>query len=42
MKARIIDLTDKFTTEKPVLKIGEKEYQVDNSTENVLSLNKML
>ena len=41
MKARIIDLTDKFTTEKPVLKIGEKEYQVDNSTENVLSLNKI-
>ena len=38
MKARIIDLTEKFTTEKPVLKIGEKEYQVDNSTENVLSL----
>ncbi|MGN1412457.1 MAG: hypothetical protein ACI4WH_08150 [Oscillospiraceae bacterium] len=41
MKARIIDLTEKFTTEKPVLKIGEKEYQVDNSTENVLSLNKI-
>lgn len=38
MKARIIDLTEKFTTEKPVLKIGEKEYQVDNSTENVLAL----
>ena len=41
MKARIIDLTDKFTTEKPAIKIGEKEYQVDNSTENVLSLNKI-
>ena len=38
MKARIIDLTEKFTTEKPILKIGEREYQVDNSTENVLSL----
>lgn len=39
MKAKIIDLSEKFTTEKPIIKIGEKEYQVDNSTETVLSLS---
>lgn len=39
MKAKIIDLTEKFTTEKPILKIGNKEYEINNATENVLSLS---
>ncbi len=38
MKSKVIDLTEKFTTERPIIKIGEKEYPVDNSTENVLAL----
>lgn len=38
MKAKIFDLTEKCTTEKPILKIGDKEYQIDNSVEKALKI----
>lgn len=41
MKAKVFDLTEKFTIEKPVLKIGQKEYQIDNSVENAMKLNSL-
>lgn len=39
MKAKVFDLTEKFTTEKPILKIGDKEYTIDNSVEKALKIS---
>lgn len=35
---KVFDLTEKFTTEKPILKIGSKVYEIDNSTETALKV----
>lgn len=38
MMARIIDITDKIENEDVVLKIGEKEYKLNNSKNAVLKI----
>ena len=34
--AKIINITDRFNNEKPKIKIGEKEFEVNDSMETVL------
>lgn len=35
---KTIDITSRLTREKPVLKIGDKEYQIDNSKNAVFTV----
>lgn len=36
---RIIDITDKLTNEKPMIKIGVKTYPVDNTKNTMMRVN---
>ncbi|MEG0495607.1 MAG: hypothetical protein RR579_06340 [Eubacterium sp.] len=36
--ARVIDITSKLKNEAPVVKIGDKEYEVDNHKDTMLAL----
>lgn len=39
--AKIINITDRFNNEKPKIKIGEKEFEVNDSMETVLKFEEL-
>lgn len=39
--AKIINITDRFDNEKPKIKIGEKEFEVNDSVETVLKFEEL-
>lgn len=39
--AKVINITDKFNTEKPKIVIGEDEYEVDDGVETVLKFQEL-
>lgn len=39
--AKIINITDRFDNEKPKIKIGEKEFEVNDSMETVLKFEEL-
>ena len=39
--AKIINITDKLSSEKPKIQIGEKEYEVNDSMENVIKFEEL-
>lgn len=38
MAAKTIDITSKLTNDRPILKLGDKEYPVDNRKNTVLTI----
>ena len=39
--AKVINITDRLSKEKPIIIIGEKQYEVENSVETVLKFEEL-